>query len=69
MFEKIKCFILDMDGTIYLGNELFSFTKDFLKKLKKQGENIISLRIILRKASKIILRNLKGLESGSKGSK
>ena len=20
MFEKIKCFILDMDGTIYLGN-------------------------------------------------
>lgn len=33
MFEKIKCFILDMDGTIYLGNELFSFTKDFLKKV------------------------------------
>ena len=29
MFEKIKCFILDMDGTSYLGNELFSFTKDF----------------------------------------
>ena len=33
MFEKIKCFILDMDGTIYLGNELFSFTKEFLKKV------------------------------------
>ncbi len=69
MFEKIKCFILDMDGTSYLGNELFSFTKDFLKKVEETGENIISLRIILRKASKIILRNLKGLESGSKGSK
>ena len=37
MFEKIKCFILDMDGTIYLGNELFSFTKDFLKKVKETG--------------------------------
>ena len=37
MFEKIKCFILDMDGTIYLGNELFPFTKDFLKKVEKTG--------------------------------
>ena len=35
MFEKIKCFILDMDGTSYLGNELFSFTKDFLKKVEE----------------------------------
>ena len=37
MFEKIKCFILDMDGTIYLGNELFPFTKDFLKKVEETG--------------------------------
>lgn len=37
MFEKIKCFILDMDGTIYLGNELFPFTKDFLKKVEDTG--------------------------------
>ena len=37
MFEKIKCFILDMDGTSYLGNELFSFTKDFLKKVEETG--------------------------------
>ena len=26
-----------MDGTIYLGNELFSFTKDFLKKVEETG--------------------------------
>lgn len=37
MFEKIKCFILDMDGTIYLGNGLFPFTKDFLKKVEDTG--------------------------------
>lgn len=37
MFEKIKCFILDMDGTIYLGNELFPFTRDFLKKVEDTG--------------------------------
>ena len=40
MFEKIKCFILDMDGTIYLGNELFPFTKDFLKKVEETGREI-----------------------------
>lgn len=27
--DKIKIFVLDMDGTIYLGNELFPFTKSF----------------------------------------
>ena len=37
MFEKIKCFVLDMDGTIYLGNELFPFIKDFLKKVEETG--------------------------------
>lgn len=26
-----------MDGTIYLGNELFPFTKDFLKKVEDTG--------------------------------
>lgn len=35
--QSIKCFILDMDGTIYLGNELFDFTKDFLSKVKNTG--------------------------------
>ena len=24
--KDIKCFVLDMDGTIYLGNDLFPFT-------------------------------------------
>ena len=34
MFEKIKCFILDMDGTIYLGKNLFPYTHDFLNTVK-----------------------------------
>ena len=28
--DQIRCFVLDMDGTIYLEGELFDFTKDFL---------------------------------------
>lgn len=35
--KEIKCFILDMDGTIYLGNELFRFYKSFLNKVEETG--------------------------------
>lgn len=37
MLENIKAFVLDMDGTIYLGNELFPFTKDFLFRVEETG--------------------------------
>ena len=37
MFEKIKCFILDMDGTIYLGMNYSHSPKDFLKKVEETG--------------------------------
>ena len=30
--ENIKCYLLDMDGTIYLGNELIDGAKEFLEK-------------------------------------
>ena len=29
--ENIKCYLLDMDGTIYLGNELINGAKEFLE--------------------------------------
>lgn len=35
--QDIKCFVLDMDGTIYLSNRLFDFTKDFLNYLTDSG--------------------------------
>jgi 4-nitrophenyl phosphatase len=37
IIDRIKCFVLDMDGTIYLGNDMFSFTYDFLKWVKETG--------------------------------
>jgi len=36
-------FILDMDGTIYLGKTLFPFTLRFLEELKKKGKKYIFL--------------------------
>lgn len=35
--EKQKAFILDMDGTIYLGDKLFSYTRSFLQTLLDKG--------------------------------
>ena len=35
--RSIKLFLFDMDGTLYLGNQLFSFTKDLLATIKKTG--------------------------------
>ena len=35
--KTVRCFMLDMDGTIYLGDSLFPFTKDFLDAVVKSG--------------------------------
>ena len=37
--RKLKHFALDMDGTIYLGTTLFSYTKAFLGGVKEMGLN------------------------------
>ena len=39
--EKVRCFVLDMDGTIYLGNELFPFTRAFLEKVEETGRQFV----------------------------
>ena len=69
MFEKIKCFILDMDGTIYLGTELFPFTKDFFtnnssKSQRAYIEKLGKLGIPIKKdqmmiSSHVIIKYLK----------
>ena len=41
--KKIKLFLLDMDGTIYLDNDLFDGTLDFLEYVKKSGGKYIFL--------------------------
>ena len=39
ILDSIQCFILDMDGTIYLGDRLFDFTIPFLEKLTTSGKD------------------------------
>ncbi len=41
MFENKKLFIFDMDGTIYLGNKVFTFAIDFIKNLRAHGKKVL----------------------------
>jgi len=37
LINSIKLFLFDMDGTLYLGNRLYDFTKELLEKINKSG--------------------------------
>ena len=37
----IRLFLFDMDGTIYLGDNLFPFTKDMLGAIRAQGKTYL----------------------------
>ena len=41
--EQIKIYLLDMDGTFYLGGKIFDWSFDFLDKLKEQGKDYFFL--------------------------
>lgn len=57
--NKIKHIALDMDGTIYMGETLFPYTIDFLKKINKIG---ISYSFLTNNPSKSISDYLKKLK-------
>ncbi len=39
--KNIKLFLFDMDGTLYLGDRLYDFTKKLLATIKKQGKRYL----------------------------
>lgn len=41
--DKVNCYLLDMDGTIYLGDELIPGAKEFLKEIREKGKSYIFL--------------------------
>lgn len=41
--ERIRCFLLDMDGTIYLGNRLLPGAAEFISVLRRQGLDFLFL--------------------------
>ena len=49
LFDKIKLFVLDMDGTFYLGDRRIDGALDFIHKVKETGRDFIFLQITHRK--------------------
>ena len=43
ILSKIQCFALDMDGTIYLGEQWIDGAKDFLHKVEEAGKRYVFL--------------------------
>ena len=41
IIRNIRLFLFDMDGTLYIGNRLFDFTKDLLFAIKSDGKKYI----------------------------
>ncbi len=39
--HELKLYLFDMDGTLYLGNRLYDFTKDLLAKIKATGRRYL----------------------------
>ena len=43
LLENIRCFALDMDGTIYLGEQWIEGAQDFLHKIEESGRDYVFL--------------------------
>ena len=41
IFKNIQLFLFDMDGTLYLGDRLFDFTKELLLKIRQSGADYL----------------------------
>ncbi len=54
-----KLFLLDMDGTIYLDNDLFPGTLDFLSEVKKKGGRYLFVTNNSSKSTKAYVEKLK----------
>lgn len=58
--RNIELFLFDMDGTLYLGNRLFDFTKELLAEIKKAEKRYI---FMTNNSSKSVSDYVKKLES------
>ena len=57
--SQINLFFFDMDGTLYLGNQLFEFTKELLGQIKRAGKRYL---FMTNNSSKSVADYVKKLE-------
>ncbi len=57
--NKINLFLFDMDGTLYLGEQLYDFTKELLQKIRDKGKRYL---FMTNNSSKSVADYVKKLE-------
>lgn len=57
----VRCFLLDMDGTFYLGNQLIPGSLDFLAALERTGRQCLFLTNNSSKSAAFYQEKLKGM--------
>ena len=67
ILEGVRCFALDMDGTIYLGEQWIEGAKDFLNKIEETGRDYVFLTNNSSKNAKVYVEKLRrmGLSVGT----
>lgn len=61
MFKGINLFLFDMDGTLYLGDNLFGFTKELLAQIKAKGKRYMFMTNNSSKSVSAYIEKLKRL--------
>jgi len=59
MLKDKKLFLFDMDGTLYLGNQLYSYTKELLSVIREKGKKYL---FMTNNSSKSVADYVKKLE-------
>ena len=59
--KSIRVFVLDMDGTIYLGDNVLPGSREFISQIKKSGRQILYFTNNASKSKTIYLEKLKRL--------
>ena len=59
--KSIRLFLFDMDGTIYLGNRLFDFTRDLLNEIKRQNKKYLFITNNSSKSVSSYVKKLAGM--------
>lgn len=59
MLKQYNLFLFDMDGTLYLGDQLYSFTKELLATIRAKGKRYL---FMTNNSSKSVLDYVKKLE-------
>ena len=57
--KRMKLFLFDMDGTLYLGSRLYDFTKELLQTIRQMGGRYM---FVTNKSSKSVADYIKKLE-------